>query len=99
VSVNDGIPDGYTLLRFDKSSDADPLQRAFARLGAPISVLDLDSDAARAVYGFDYLLVRPDLHVVWRGNALTKHAEALARRVTGHGASMADVRESRRAIG
>jgi hypothetical protein len=99
VSVNDRIPDGYTLLRFDKNGDAAPLQRAFAGIGAPFSVLDLDSDAARAVYGFDCLLVRPDLHVVWRGNALPKHAEALARRVTGHGASVADAKESRLAIG
>jgi hypothetical protein len=85
VSINDRIPDGYTLLRLGKRDDASGLQRTFARIGAPFTVLDIDSEAARAVYGFDYLLIRPDLHVVWRGSRLPEHAEALARRVTGHG--------------
>jgi 2-polyprenyl-6-methoxyphenol hydroxylase-like FAD-dependent oxidoreductase len=88
VSVNDRIPDGFTLLRLNGArTDAAPLKNAFAKVGAPFSVLDIDSDPARAVYGFDYLLVRPDLHVVWRGNALPEHAEALARRATGRSAA------------
>ena len=70
LSVHDRIKDGYTLLRFGQ---ARPMRRvcrkAFSAIGAPFSVLDLDGEAARRVYGFDYLLVRPDLHVVWRGNA------------------------------
>jgi 2-polyprenyl-6-methoxyphenol hydroxylase-like FAD-dependent oxidoreductase len=98
VSVNDRIPDGYTLLRLGKRDDASSLQRAFARSGAPFHVLDIDSAAARAVYGFDYLLVRPDLHVVWRGNRLPERAEALARRVTGHGAEATVVREDSLAV-
>jgi hypothetical protein len=36
------------------------------------------------VYGFDYLLVRPDLHVVWRGNELPADPEKVVRIVTGH---------------
>lgn len=84
VSVNDRIPDGYTLLRLGKERGDAGLAAAFARIGAPFSALDIDSGPARAVYGFDYLLVRPDLHVVWRGNALPDDAQALARRVTGH---------------
>jgi hypothetical protein len=47
-------------------------------------VLNLESAAARRVYGFDYLLVRPDLHVVWRGNALPDDSDKIARIVTGH---------------
>jgi hypothetical protein len=99
VSINDRIPDGYTLLRLAKQDgDAAILQWAFARIGAPFTVLDIDSDAARAVYGFDYLLVRPDLHVVWRGNRLPEETEALARRVTGHGAEATVVREDSLAV-
>jgi hypothetical protein len=70
-------------LSADKA-DASRLQRAFIALGAPFAVLDLDSNAVRETYGFDYLLVRPDLHVVWRGNALPADAEKIARLVTGH---------------
>ncbi len=39
------------------------------RFGQPFAVLDLADERARDVYGRDLILVRPDLHVVWRGNA------------------------------
>jgi hypothetical protein len=84
-SVHDRIGDGYTLLRLGRNkADASGLQKAFAALRAPLSVLDIDNVRVREVYGFDYLLVRPDLHVVWRGNALPADAEAVARVVSGH---------------
>jgi 2-polyprenyl-6-methoxyphenol hydroxylase-like FAD-dependent oxidoreductase len=85
VSVHDRIGDGFTLLRLgaDKAAAAG-LQKAFGAIGAPFATLDIDSDAVRNVYGFDYLLVRPDLHVVWRGNALPDDPDRLARIVTGH---------------
>jgi len=85
VSVHDRIGDGFTLLRLgpDKA-DAASLQQAFAVLHAPLSILDIDSAAVHRVYAFDYLLVRPDLHVVWRGNKLPADPHAVARRVTGN---------------
>lgn len=85
VSVHDRIGDGFTLLRLgaDKA-DASLVQKAFSALSAPFAVLDIDSDNVRETYGFDYLLVRPDLHVVWRGNALPDNADKIARVVTGH---------------
>ena len=83
--VHDRIGDGYTLLRLGSASaDAEPLARAFAAIGAPFGVLDIREGTAREVYGFDYLLVRPDLHVVWRGNSPPDDPQKLARRVTGH---------------
>ena len=85
VSVHDRIGDGFTLLRLAaKKADASGLQKAFAALGAPFALLDIDSDNVRSVYGCDYLLVRPDLHVVWRGHTLPADADAVARVVTGH---------------
>jgi hypothetical protein len=36
------------------------------------------------VYGYDLILVRPDLHVVWRGNAAPSDPAQLAAVVTGH---------------
>ena len=38
----------------------------------------------RDVYGFDLLLLRPDLHVVWRGNRLPEDPAKLAALATGH---------------
>jgi hypothetical protein len=85
VSVHDRIGDGFTLLRLRRAeADATSLQEAFAAFGAPFAVLDIDSAAVRSVYGFDYLLVRPDLHVVWRGNALPQDAREVAGIVTGN---------------
>ena len=85
VSVHDKIKDGYTLLRLGKNkADASALQKAFGEVGAPFSLLDFDEEAPRRVYGFDYLLVRPDLHVVWRDNALPENPDKVARVVTGH---------------
>ncbi len=85
ISVHDRITDGFTLLRLGQDkADASDLRAAFGAIGAPFSVLDIDSEAARSVYGFDYLLVRPDLHVVWRGHSLPENSGALARIVTGH---------------
>jgi 2-polyprenyl-6-methoxyphenol hydroxylase-like FAD-dependent oxidoreductase len=85
LSVHDRIRDGFTLLRLGSDkADASGLQNAFAALGAPFSVLDIASATVQSAYGFDYLLVRPDLHVVWRGNSLPEHPELVARTVTGN---------------
>src|SRR5262245_35840715 len=84
-AVHDRIGDGYTLLRLGASApDAGALARAFAEIGAPFAVLDVPDAAARDVYGHGLLLLRPDLHVAWRGNRPPEEPERLARIVTGH---------------
>jgi hypothetical protein len=79
-----GYGTGYTLLRFAGHGDAGALARAFAAHGAPYRALDLIDARARDVYGYDLILVRPDLHIVWRGNALPPDCAALAATATGH---------------
>ncbi len=79
-----GYGHGYTLLRFGGTRDVEALGRAFAARGAPYAVLDLPDERARDVYGHDLILVRPDLHVVWRGNALPDDPARLAALATGH---------------
>jgi hypothetical protein len=84
TAIQDVIPDGYVLLRLGRSqANTEPLKEAFASLGAPFTVLDIPGERPREVYGYDLLLLRPDMHVVWRGNALPD-AAPLARRATGH---------------
>ena len=83
VALQDRLGSGYTLLRFGRV-DVSALEAAMNALGAPFSVLDIADDAARDLYGFDLLLLRPDLHVAWRGNRLPDAPESLAARVTGH---------------
>jgi len=79
-----GYGHGYTLLRLGGTrTDAGALQRAFAALGAPLAVLDIADAVARDLYGRNLILLRPDLHVAWRGNAAPRAPEALAAMVTG----------------
>ena len=68
----------------DSKADVSALERAFRGIGAPFTVLDLTGAAARDIYGYDLILVRPDLHVVWRGNAPPENPAALAALATGH---------------
>jgi hypothetical protein len=75
----------YTLLRLGRSpADVAGLVQAFAALGAPLRVLDIPDEEPRAIYGRDLLLIRPDMHVAWRGNAPPQDPRALAAKVTGH---------------
>jgi hypothetical protein len=64
--------------------DASPLERAFAEIGAPLQVMEISDETPRAIYGRDLLLLRPDLHVAWRGNALPDDPAELAATATGH---------------
>jgi hypothetical protein len=84
-AAQDCIGDGYTMLRLGHSkTDMSALESAFHGHGAPFTVLDLTGAAARDIYGYDLILVRPDLHVVWRGNAPPENPAALAALATGH---------------
>jgi 2-polyprenyl-6-methoxyphenol hydroxylase-like FAD-dependent oxidoreductase len=80
-----GYDCGYTLLRLGGSTaDVSGLGKAFAAYRAPFRVLDIPDVQAREVYGCDLLLLRPDLHIAWRGNAPPENPQRLAAVVTGH---------------
>lgn len=85
-AVQDKTGKGFTLLRFrPESNSGDELLRAFQAIGAPIEILDLADPALRAIYGADLILLRPDLHVAFRGDHDPENAAAVAAIVTGHG--------------
>jgi 2-polyprenyl-6-methoxyphenol hydroxylase-like FAD-dependent oxidoreductase len=79
-----GYGDHYTLLRLRGRTDTASLEQAMTASGAPFRVLDLDDAHAREIYGYDLFLLRPDMHIVWRGNAPPEDAAKLARIATGH---------------
>jgi 2-polyprenyl-6-methoxyphenol hydroxylase-like FAD-dependent oxidoreductase len=84
-AMQDRIGEGYTLLRLGGTqADASGLERAFRAIGAPFEILDIPDAPARDIYGYDLLLLRPDLHVVWRGNGPPEEPERLAKMATGH---------------
>lgn len=84
-AVQDRIADGYVLLKLgDTDVDTTALERAIRSFGAPLSVLEIPDQVARDVYERDLVLVRPDLHVVWRGNVLPEDVKSIAAIATGH---------------
>ena len=85
TALHDRIGDGYTLLclRGAQANNA-ALAQAFAYFAAPFSAIEIDEERPRDVYGYDLLLLRPDLHVVWRGNGLPDDPAKLAALATGH---------------
>ncbi len=83
-ALQDAVPDAFVLLQTGGGHDPAPLAAAFAALGAPFAAIQLDIPEARAVYERDLVLVRPDLHVVWRGNDMPDDPRHLARVATGH---------------
>lgn len=83
--MQDRVGDGYTLLRLGKSANGeDGLRRAFETLGAPFACLDVNDEAARDIYGRDFLLLRPDLHIAWRGNEMPAEPQQFAALAAGH---------------
>ena len=87
--MQDHIPyEGYTLLRLGRTNaDTSGLEKALRALGAALAVLEVPDEAPRQVYGHDLLLLRPDLHVAWRGNRPPEDPGNVAAIVTGYGES------------
>ena len=84
TALHDRLGPGYTLLRLGATrADTRALERAFHATGAPLDVLDVPDAAARDLYERDLVLVRPDLHVVWRGDRAPAHAARLVAIATG----------------
>jgi 2-polyprenyl-6-methoxyphenol hydroxylase-like FAD-dependent oxidoreductase len=75
---------GFVLLRLGGDApDVGPLARAAAARGVPFEVVDLAEDEVREVYGRSLVLVRPDGHVAWRGDAPPEDPLALIDTVRG----------------
>jgi 2-polyprenyl-6-methoxyphenol hydroxylase-like FAD-dependent oxidoreductase len=78
-SILDLLGRDFTLLCFGDSEQTGPAhdsadwQRAATALGIPLSVLHCSNPDARALYGAARVLIRPDHHIAWRGDA---HADA-----------------------
>ena len=72
-----GLPDVPDL------PDTTALEAAVRATGAPLQVLTLPGQPFRAVYGARLVLVRPDLHVVWRGDGAPADPGAIAAAATG----------------
>jgi 2-polyprenyl-6-methoxyphenol hydroxylase-like FAD-dependent oxidoreductase len=87
AAVQDVLGDDYTLLDLTGAANPAALAAEFARIGAPLKIVSRDEPHARAVYACALLLLRPDLHIYWRGDELPADIAGLARASTGHAGS------------
>ncbi|MEK9677753.1 MAG: FAD-dependent monooxygenase [Rhodospirillaceae bacterium] len=71
----------FVLLAFNSGDE--PLSAAAAAQGLPLTVENIDEPAIREIYGADYVLVRPDGHVAWRGDQSPEDAAAVIDTVRG----------------
>src|SRR5262245_51641761 len=68
-SLYDAMGPDYTLLRLDPTARVAGIVAAAAQRGLPLDVLQVRSPEASELYRYKLVLVRPDQHVAWRGNA------------------------------
>lgn len=80
----DGFGTDFTLLRF-AAADTAGFERAAARRGVPLAVLDVRDEHAARLYERPLVLIRPDQHVAWRGTAEPPDPLAVIDRVRGAG--------------
>lgn len=75
---------GFVLLTFGgASTEAGPLSMAAQAVQMPLQVHEIDQPEVVALYRNRLVLVRPDGHVAWRGDALPQNVDALVETVRG----------------
>ncbi|MEO0463363.1 MAG: FAD-dependent monooxygenase [Pseudomonadota bacterium] len=71
----DKLGRGFSLIRFDDTS-CDNLVAAARRAGLPLQIVDICNDKAAGLFKRKLVLVRPDHHCAWRGDADAANGEA-----------------------
>lgn len=75
-SLFDHLGPNFTLL---VTGDGDPAAFVEAAAGIPLTVVAPGDARLPALYGAEFVLIRPDQHVAWRGDALAGAAAVLDR--------------------
>jgi hypothetical protein len=81
-SIHDRLGRYFTLVVIGEA-DSSAIESAALARRIPLSVLRLNRPDLRTVYERNLILVRPDHHVAWRGDALPADVDALLARVVG----------------
>ena len=83
--MQDRVGDGFTILKLGNTkADANPLAEALRARGAPVTAVEITDRVAREVYDSELLLLRPDLHIIWRGLQPPEDPQWIAKVATGH---------------
>lgn len=80
-SVHDKLGKYFTLV---VNGDAPVAEGLAAESQVPLDVLKLDDANIKSIYKFNYLLIRPDQHIAWRGNTLPKDFADILSFAAGH---------------
>jgi len=86
-SIFDHFGLDFTLLSLGDrpATDDEAWKASAAELGLPLSCLHWPAAVARSLYGADRILIRPDHHIAWRGQAGSA-PEPVLRRASGRAA-------------
>jgi len=85
-ALQDQLSETYILLSLgNKPLDTSKLRQSYEKIGAPVAEVRIESNRLRDLYGFDLLVLRPDMHVAWRGNDAPPNPQEIASISTGHG--------------
>jgi hypothetical protein len=82
-SLYDRLGRDYTLLRVAEAADPAPLMRAAQATGVPVKFVDVAGQVRAETYDSPLVLVRPDQHVAWRGDAIPATSDQLFAVVRG----------------
>ena len=75
---------GFTLLALNAGrEEAAPMEQAARAIGAPLEVVAIDEPGIARLYERKFVLVRPDQHVCWRGDAIPADAARVLDTVRG----------------
>ena len=74
---------GFTLLRFPAAPDTSHLADTAAERGVPFAEATINAPEVAELYESKLVLVRPDGHVAWRGNALPSDLRQFIDRIRG----------------
>lgn len=80
----DLLGDGLTLVDTSGQGTGKPLLDEAVKVGVPLGYLAVDDDTVRRVLERPLLIVRPDQHVAWRGDAVPEDGARVLRRIFGH---------------
>jgi hypothetical protein len=66
-----------------KTTNTSTITAAARRVAMPFEVVALDDPKVRETYERKFVLVRPDGHVAWRGDALPSDPAGIVQRMRG----------------
>ena len=74
---------GLVLLNF-KDKEVTSLEKICEQKNVPLRTYQIEDKAIADLYEKDYVLVRPDGHVAWRGDELPSDSAAIVDRICGY---------------